>query len=378
MLRKYSQLDTAARELDIDIEKLRSASPAEGTPPRLLKAGLAAREAFCQQMQLLREKLQPPTSSGIEQAVDYHQGIANHLSRTALKFGRAQRYAASVFPDEVKRINSDLTRLNLLLVSLEKDLDLKQKDVTKLQELQGALLGVEDNRHKIEALKRDIADDLAASAKLRDSGKRIESELDVLLRSEDGQKRELLRQDLDRYRIERREIEAEAAALISPLSKAMARMIKQDSIDRVALQNRSVLEQLSGSSLESLDLEISSALAELQENIDLLGIKDKKKEKTLKHLSYLIEARPLEALRHRHRMLQEKIAELERRLKEGSVETGRLKDELMGIRSQMERREAKVLQSRDLLAGLEERAAQQGEELKTRFFDLAGIPLLID
>jgi hypothetical protein len=378
MLRKYTQLVTAARELDIDIGKLRSASPAEGSPPRLLKAGLAAREAFCQQMELLGEKLQPPTGSGIEQAVEYYQSIANHLSRTALKFGRTQRYAAMVFPDEVKRINSDLARVNLLLVDLEKKIDLKQKEVKRLKELQGALLRLEEDRRRIEALKRDIADDETALAGLRDFGKRNEGELEGLLRCEDGRKREQLRQDLESYRIERREIEAEAAALISPLSKAMARMIKQDSIDRVTLQNKRVLEQLSGSPLESLDLEVSSALAELQENIDLLGIKDKKKEKTLKHLSYLIEAKPLEALRHRHRMLQDKIAELERCLKEGSLETDRLEDELMDIRSQMERRDAVILQSRDQLAGLEERAAQNGEELKTRFFDLAEIALVID
>jgi hypothetical protein len=378
MLRKYTQLVTAARELDIDIGKLRSASPAEGSPPRLLKAGLAAREAFCQQMELLGEKLQPPTGSGIEQAVEYYQSIANHLSRTALKFGRTQRYAAMVFPDEVKRINSDLARVNLLLVDLEKKIDLKQKEVKRLKELQGALLRLEEDRRRIEALKRDIADDETALAGLRDFGKRNEGELEGLLRCEDGRKREQLRQDLESYRIERREIEAEAAALISPLSKAMARMIKQDSIDKVTLQNRRVLEELSGHPLQSLDLDISGALAELQENIDLLGIKDKKREKTLKHLGYLIEARPLEALRRRHSMLQDKIAELERHLKEGSVETDRLEDEIMEIRSQITRMDTKILQSRDLLAGLEERAAQEGEELKIKFFDLAEIPLVID
>jgi hypothetical protein len=378
ILKIYSQLDMAARDLDVDIEKLRSASPPEGSPIRLIKAGLAAREAFCQQIQLLREKLQPPTESGIEQAVEQYQSIASHLSRTALKFGRAQSYAAVIFPDELKRINSDLARINQLLVDLEKKINFKQKEVKRLEELQGALLRFGDDRRRIESLKRDIADDQAALAKLRDSGKRIEGELEGLLRGQDGQRRENLRQDLDSYRLERSEIEAEAAALISPLSKAIARMIKQDSIDRVTLQNRRVLEQLSGFPLDSLDMEISSALAELQENINLLGIKDKKREKTLKHLSYLIESKPLEVLGRRHRMLKDKVAELERRLKEGSLETDRLEDELIKIKSQITRRDAEILQSIDKLAGLEERAAQDGEELKTMFFDLAEIPLVID
>jgi hypothetical protein len=378
ILKIYSQLAMAARELDDDVEKLRKASPAESSPPRLLKAGLAARDAFCQQMLLLSEKLLPPSSGRIEPAVDYHHGIANHLSRTALKFGRAQKYVASVFPDEVKRINSDLARLNLVLIDLEKILDEKQKELKRLQELEEALLRFEEDRGKIETLKKDIAADQAALAKLRDSGKGVEDELEVFSSCEDGQIRELLKEALDSYRLELKEIEAEAAGLISPLNKALARMIKQDSIDRVTLQNRRVLEQLSGSPLESFGPDTASALQELQENIDLLGIKDKKKEKIVKHLNYLIDAKPLEALRHRHRMLQEKIAGMENRLKEGSLESDRLEDELMDIQAQMERRDVKIRQSRDLLELLEERAAQEGEDLKTRFMELADIPLDID
>jgi chromosome segregation ATPase len=146
----------------------------------------------------------------------------------------------------------------------------------------------------------------------------------------------------------------------------------------VAVQNRRVLEQLSCSLLESFDLEISSALQELQGNIDLLGIKNKKREKIVSHLSYLIDAQPLEELRRRHRMLQEKITSTESHLKEGSLETDRLEGELMEIQAQMERRDVKLRQSRDLLEVLQERAAQEEDELKTRFFELANIPLVID
>ena len=378
ILKIYSQLVMAARELDNDVEKFRSASPAENSPPRLLKAGQAARDAFCQQMLLLSEKLLPPSNGRIEPAVDYHHGIANHLSRTALKFGRAQKYAATIFPEDVKKINSDLARLNLVLIDLEKILDEKQKELKRLQEIKEALLRFEEDRCKTETLKKDIAADQAALAILRDSGKGLEDELEEFSSCEDGRKRELMKEALDNYRLELKEIEAEAAGLISPLNKALARMIKQDSIDRVTLQNRRVLDQLSDSTLEALDLDISSALQELQKNIDLLGIKDKKKEKIVKHLSYLIDAKPLEALRLRHKMLQEKIAGMENSLKEGSLESDRLEDELMDIQAQMERRDVKIRQSEDLLVVLEERAAQEGEDLKTRFFELANIPLVID
>jgi hypothetical protein len=378
ILEIYSQLVTAAQELDEDVERLRSASPAENSPPRLLKASMAARDAFCQPMLLLSEKLLPPSSGRIELAVDYHQGIANHLSRTALKFGMTQKYAATLFPEEVKRINSDLARLNLVLVDLEKILEEKQKEFKRLQYLKEAFSRFEEDRGKTEALEKDIAEDQAALATLRDRKKGIENELEDLSSCEDGQKRALLKEELDSYRLELKRIEAEAAGLISPLNKALARMIKQDSIDRVAVQNRRVLEQLSRSPLESFDLEISSALQELQGNIDLLGIKNKKREKIVSHLSYLIDAQPLEELRRRHRMLQEKITSTESHLKEGSLETDRLEGELMEIQAQMERRDVKLRQSRDLLEVLQERAAQEEDELKTRFFELANIPLVID
>lgn len=378
ILKIYSQLVIAATELNNDVAKLRSASPAESSPPRLLKASLAARDAFCQQMLLLSEKLRPPSDGRIDLAVDYHHRVVNHLSRTSLKFGRAQKYAAFIFPEEVKRINSDLAKLNLVLVDLEKVLEEKQNKLKRLQGLKEALSRFEEDLRKIAILKKEIAEDQAALAVLGDSRKGIADEIEGFSSCEDGRKREGLKEALDSYRLELKQIEAEAAGLISPLSKALARMIKQDSIDRVTLQNRRVLELLSRSPQEFLNLEISSALQELEENIDLLGIKDKKKEKIVNHLSYLIDAKPLEALRLRHKMLQEKIAGMENRLREGSLETDRLEDELRDIGAQIDRREGKLHLSGDVLAVLEERAAQEEDDLKTRFSELANIPLVID
>ena len=58
--RIYSRMEKAAVSLSRDISDLNSAQPDPGTPPKLLRAGLAARGELSKQLDSLCEKLQPP------------------------------------------------------------------------------------------------------------------------------------------------------------------------------------------------------------------------------------------------------------------------------------------------------------------------------
>ena len=53
----YSNIEEVAGELAIDVKTLSSAQPNEATPPKLLRAGLAARGEIVKQMESLTEKL---------------------------------------------------------------------------------------------------------------------------------------------------------------------------------------------------------------------------------------------------------------------------------------------------------------------------------
>jgi len=89
------------------------------TPPKLLRAGLAARGEVLKQMEALVERMGPPTGRDIDSASDHHWVMVKGLERTITTFGRAQRYAAALFPKEIESINAELSRISHLLVELE-------------------------------------------------------------------------------------------------------------------------------------------------------------------------------------------------------------------------------------------------------------------
>ncbi|MDM7912882.1 MAG: hypothetical protein QUS09_07270 [Methanotrichaceae archaeon] len=154
--------------------------------------------------------------------------------------------------------------------------------------------------------------------------------------------------------------------------------MKQEASDRISLQYREILEMLSRSTLQALDADISGPLKEVRSHMAVLGLKDRKKEKVLDHLDYLIAKKPLEALKARHVKLQAEVKDLEKRLAESTSATVLLNKELARTRKEIERLEPELSLSRQSLADLEEKASSDEAELKERVGKLAGRPVEID
>ena len=115
------------RSLSKDISALESADADDGTPPKLLRAGLAARGEVVKQLETLSEKLLPPKKKDLDSAFQHHWTLVKGLERTVTTFGRAQRYVAALFPRNIESINSDLTQISRLLVDLEAEIGKKRK-----------------------------------------------------------------------------------------------------------------------------------------------------------------------------------------------------------------------------------------------------------
>ena len=139
----YSNIEEVAGELAIDVKTLSSAQPNESTPPKLLRAGLAARGEIVKQMESLTEKLIPPRQRDIESAAAHHWTLVKGLERTVTTFGKAQRYVAALFPKIVESINSDLTLVSRQLVELEKEIDKQKERAGRDLVLEGARCRIE-------------------------------------------------------------------------------------------------------------------------------------------------------------------------------------------------------------------------------------------
>ncbi|MCU0637569.1 MAG: hypothetical protein MUE87_02975, partial [Methanothrix sp.] len=323
----YGRMDEAARSLSQDIASLNSADADESAPPKLLRAGLAARGEVTKQLLSLSEKLQPPKKRDLEATFQHQWAALKSLERSATIFARAQRYVAALFPKSIEKINSDLADISRILLGLEGEIGKRRKASEEswysrelAERLQQVLPRIEDQKKKALVDERSLSDLRSKILALEDEAKRHSQ-------SQDARAAEEMKGVLERAERERSRAEGELADLISPLSKALARITmskalaritKQGAISKISLQHEKVFDELLKAPENVGDEEIVGALRELQSHLSHLGLKDRKKEKILDHIDLLIRNRSLENAKARRAFAEKEIHETEAALKECS------------------------------------------------------------
>lgn len=374
----YSRMDGAAKKLDGDISTLKSASSDDEAPPKLLRAGLAARGEVIKQLETLSLKLEPPKKDDLDGISQHHWALVKGLERTVTTFGRAQSYVKALFPRNIESINSDLTEISRLLVDLEKAIGEKRKAQEESWFCRETALRLKGELSRIIDLRAKTQQDEAELSELSSKLSGLERQAERLEASDDGKRVRELKSSLEKRMAEKSQAEAELHDLITPLNKALARMKKQGSSDRIDLQHEKVFERLGSSPASVKDKEIAGALNELQSHLAVLGLKDRKKEKVLDHLDLLITKKSLEDVRGRLQRISEELSRMQSQIEEGSREGLRLKEEMSQARKEKRSREAALDQAKKDLALLGEKAASDEQELNDRLARIAGRPMKLD
>lgn len=374
----YGRMEGAAQALSKDISALAAASANEDTPPKLLRAGLAARGEVVKQFETFSDKLNPPKKKDLDSAFQHHWTVVKGLERTVTTFGRAQKYVAALFPKNIECINSDLTQISRLLVDLEAEIGKKRKVQEEswysrelAERLQKELSGIDELKRKTQQDETALA---GAASRL--SG--LEEEAKRLAASDEGKRTEELKRGLEKKKQDQSLAEDELAGLVAPLTKALARIMKQGSSERINLRNQSVFVQLLESPSLVQDKDIAGSLEELSSHLATLGLKDKKKEKILDHIDMLIQKKSLENARARQQAIEKEILDLQIQLKKSSEEALRLKEEMSRIRKIKKSLETDLDQAKKSLASLEEKAASDEKEMEERLARIAGRPVKLD
>jgi len=374
----YGRMDDAAKTLTKDISALELASSDDTTPPKLLRAGLAARGEVVKQLETLSSKLAPPKKNDLDSIFQHHWTLVKGLERTVTTFGRAQRYVSALFPKNIESINSDLTKISRHLVDLEEEIGKMRKMQEESWYSRETAKRLKEELSSIDDLSEKTLQDSATLSELSSQLSSLEEEAKKLEESDKGKRMQELKRTLERKKEEKSQAEVELNDLIAPLNKAIARMMKQGSSDRINLQHKNVFLQLSVSPSTVQDKEIAGSLEELQSHLATLGLKDKKKEKVLDHIDLLITRRSLEDVRARLQAIDEEIMETESSIKESSREGQRLKEEMSRARKNKKSLEATLDQAKKDLASIKEKAASDELELGERLTRIAGRPIKLD
>ena len=374
----YAKIGSVVVDLAADIKALRCAAPEESAPPRLLNSGLAAKEALVVQMMGLLEKLVPPSATDVGSAAEYHSRMVKGLGNTVLKFGKAQKYVAALFPGQAEKLNSDLNRISHLLVDLNETVDKRQSELLDINASKRLGDEVADRVRQIGELKKKLRVSEKKLADLQDLAIKAQSDLEVLESSEKGRRTKALKESLDIKLLELTKTETDMAELVFPLTKALARLVKQGSSDRTELRNRKAFELLMRSPQEVVDSDISETLLELMSKVDLLGLKDKKREKIVEHLDRLIEDKPLETLKAKHSEITEVVKGLLEKVSESSQEMTKLEATLKQTSQQIEMTKVGIDQNKKSLSTMEELVSICETELKAMLERIAGRSVVLE
>jgi hypothetical protein len=374
----YSNIEEVAGELTIDLKTLSAAQPTEATPPKLLRAGLAARGEIVKQMESLSEKLIAPRQRDIESAASHHWTLVKGLERTVTTFGKAQRYVVALFPKIVESINSDLTLVSRQLFELEKEIDKQRKELEEIWYTKKLVAGLIEDLPRIDELERRVIEYEEKLAVALATSSAREAELKLLAASDEGKRTIELKKSLEEKREELAQAKDEMVDLVAPLTKALSRIMKQGSSDRLNLQHGDVFMQLSKSPSMVQDLDISGSLEELRSHLASLGLKDRKKEKTLDQIDHLIREKSLQKAKSKRVALEDEIKDLEAHLIKNSVKASHLRDELNLGKKSMQSLQVVLDQSRGSLAALKEKESMNESELKERLAKLANRSVEID
>ncbi len=374
----YAQIEKVAEDLAEDVRALNAASPDKEAPPKLLKAGLAARDAVSNQINALSDKLTPPEELEAANLVEYHASLVKILGKTVTMFGRSQQFVAALFPKEAEGINTGLNTISHLLVELDHEIGERREIVDRIKTSKEILQKLRNECARISELNGSISTKEKTLAELEVSAGHLQEELEIFASSDVGREAQRLKAALSESKSELAQIEAQMADLIDPLNKAIARIVKQEASDRISLTHRKAFELLSQFPAEALDNDITEPLLELKSKLDLLGIKDKKREKIAEQIDCLIREKPLVVLKARHSEVQRQINSLQGMLQKSNTKAFELEEEQNRIKDQISRLKADLAQEKGHLAAMEERTAGDKSKLLAKMEELAGKPVEIN
>ncbi len=373
-----SQIGSLAVDLERDMEALRHASTNESTPPRLLNAALAARDAMLNHIEGLCLKLEPPATTGIDEASKYHSAIVKTLGNTVSKFGRSQRYVAALFPKEGENIKYRFNKLSHHLVDLNDAIEKEQALQKKIRDARELGTEIHDEIIQIRSLSKNAKDAEHEIEGLLALQEKTNSDLQELKSSTKGREIAALEEMLDKKRNELIKIESQLAELVSPMTKALVRLVKQDSSNRLELSHRREFELLSRSPHQAQNCDISGALRELRSSVDLLGLKDKKREKILEHIDRLIKDRSLEALLSQHFELMQAISNLEHDLTLCRHDMIQMEDALAQTSLLIENQKFNLNRIREMVSSINDRASKHKTQLEAMLEEIADQPSTVD
>jgi tetrahydromethanopterin S-methyltransferase subunit G len=310
----YSVIDNKLEQLRIDKKAFMAATPVESADKKMGKIGDSNRDVIVDNLEILDEKINVPHDNSIEGAHAFYIESLSHMDSFLDNTRKSMLYAKSLYPAEYNKINGDLANLNHALSDLFSTIEKPRnkldmisnvfEDIEYIHNLESEII---DSRNKIQELKNKYT---SLDEDLQDA----KSDLEELINGSEYPRAEAINSEIDDVRQQVLYVEADIKRMFTPLSKALSRMEKQDEngIHTLSPQVRNILGIVMKDPVSALDYTLDPLYDELILRLqsDSLGLKDKKKNKTLEQLHSIKNSFSLKSLYENKKKYDNRLEQL--------------------------------------------------------------------
>lgn len=287
----YGDIRDALEDLDNSKVRLVNAEFGEKVYKRIAKAGASNRDNLVKNLNVIKERTIIPDDIDPAKAYEFYTDTRALLNTSLENAIRSQQYVKALFPEPYRDILANLKRFEGLLEELVAPINEERDKLEAHGRLHTLIRQIQDTDSEIKVKKAHIIDLENRCISLRHDKEAAALTLRETEESDESAHANELEARVDALKRQVLAIDSQVSDLFAPLSKALARMEKQDESGRHTLSSdsRKMLKLLKNEPAQALNEDIDPFLAELKVMIEdgSLGLKQQNIKKTLDQIDRL-------------------------------------------------------------------------------------------
>jgi len=314
----YEEIADKREELKQYISELRNAEPKADMPAQITKIGLLSRDKMVKLLYSLCDKIVIPSQTDYKTVLDFHNMAYHSIESVLAKIFKNIYYVRSLFPDEVREVETNLNQLRDILDRLIAPMKGKETKVIDLSRVHALIQRIREQMAEIESEKEKIRAEEEERAAIKHEIELSERKLQVIEEEAEWKRLKEYEAELTAIEEELNTLRQDINNLFTPLQKPLSLLKKQDRTGRINLSPtvRTVITSILSSPIQALNEDIEDYLRSIRAVIlEMDALKERTRDRALKWIDHLLNTdTDLSGIRARYELLSSMAEEVRSKL----------------------------------------------------------------
>ena len=314
----YEEIADKREELKQYISELRDAEPKADMPAQITKIGLLSRDKMVKLLYSLCDKIVIPSQTDYKTVLDFHNMAYHSIESVLAKIFKNIYYVRSLFPDEVREVETNLNQLRDILDRLIAPMKGKETKVIDLSRVHALIQRIREQMAEIESEKEKIRAEEEERAAIKHEIELSERKLQVIEEEAEWKRLKEYEAELTAIEEELNTLRQNINNLFTPLQKPLSLLKKQDRTGRINLSPtvRTVITSILSSPIQALNEDIEDYLRSIRAVIlEMDALKERTRDRALKWIDHLLNTdTDLSGIRARYELLSSRAEEVRSKL----------------------------------------------------------------